>query len=210
MNRINAKLDKHSNIALRSQLNAKIEEAKRKKNLLIAKQKRAEAQRRIHDTMAGLSDKSAFRAFDQMAEKIESAERQALASAEVTEELTGDTLVSEFRELEAGGDAAVEDKLLALKASMGLLPEPEEPKALESGEGDEIPEAEIVDAADDGAAKAQADGAEERRSNNGGGKEHRHLNQLHCRHSLSPCHSHNMALRSSPTGTRHSQFAGAA
>jgi len=129
------------------QLNAKIEEAKRKKNLLIAKQKRAEAQQRIHDTMAGLQDKSAFRAFDQMAEKIESAERKALASAEVTEELSGDTLVSEFRQLEAGGDAAVEDKLLALKASMGLLVsgESEEPKALESGEGNDIPEAEIVD-----------------------------------------------------------------
>ncbi len=32
------------------QLNDKIEEAKRKRNLLIAKQKRAQAQRRIHDT----------------------------------------------------------------------------------------------------------------------------------------------------------------
>ncbi len=143
------------------QLNAKIEEAKRKKNLLIAKQKRAEAQKRIHDTLAGLSDKSAFRAFDQMAEKIESAERKALATAEVTEELTGDTLVSEFRELEAGGDAAVEDKLLALKASMGLLPAPEteEPKALGSGADDEIPEAEIIEAADDGGPDGQAAGA---------------------------------------------------
>src|SRR5918998_1701843 len=35
------------------QLNEKIEEARRKKNLLIAKQKRAEAQRRIHETMHG-------------------------------------------------------------------------------------------------------------------------------------------------------------
>ena len=131
------------------QLNAKIEEAKRKKNLLIAKQKRAEAQKRIHDTMAGLQDKSAFRAFDQMAEKIESAERKAIATAEVTEELAGDTLVHEFKALEAGGDAAVEEKLLALKSEMGLLPtgEDTEPKALESG-NDSIPEAEIV--ADEG------------------------------------------------------------
>ena len=37
------------------QLNEKIEEAKRKKNLLIAKQKRAQAQKRIHETMAGVS-----------------------------------------------------------------------------------------------------------------------------------------------------------
>jgi phage shock protein A len=130
------------------QLNSKIEEAKRKKNLLIAKQKRAEAQRRIHDTMAGLQDKSAFRAFDQMAEKIETAERRALATAEVTEELTGDTLKQEFRQLEAGGDVAVEEKLLALKQEMGLLPSGEdETKALEAGDSEdaEIPEAEIVD-----------------------------------------------------------------
>ena len=129
------------------QLNSKIEEAKRKKNLLIAKQKRAEAQRRIHDTMAGLEDKSAFRAFDQMAEKIETAERRALASAEVTEELTGDTLKQEFRQLEAGGDVEVEEKLLALKQEMGLLPAGEdETRALEAGDSEdtEIPEAEIV------------------------------------------------------------------
>ncbi len=147
------------------QLNAKIEEAKRKKNLLIAKQKRAEAQQRIHDTMAGLQDKSAFRAFDQMAEKIESAERKAIATAEVTEELSGDTLVHEFKALEAGGDAAVEEKLLALKSEMGLLPSVEEaaPKALESGD-DEIPEAEIVadeTGGDEPEAAAEEEGSSE-------------------------------------------------
>jgi len=40
-------------------LNDKIEEAKRKKNILIARQKRAEAQKAIQDTMRGLSDNSA-------------------------------------------------------------------------------------------------------------------------------------------------------
>ena len=58
------------------QLNDKIEEAKRKKNLLVAKQKRAQAQRRIHETMSGLNDRSAFEAFDRMAEKIEESERR--------------------------------------------------------------------------------------------------------------------------------------
>ncbi|HAB29647.1 MAG TPA: hypothetical protein DCE19_02900, partial [Gemmatimonadetes bacterium] len=38
------------------QLNDKIEEAKRKRNLLVAKQRRAQAQRRIHETMSGLSN----------------------------------------------------------------------------------------------------------------------------------------------------------
>ena len=129
------------------QLNSKIEEAKRKKNLLIAKQKRAQAQKRIHETMAGMQDKSAFRAFDQMVEKVEESERKALAAAEVTEELEGDDLSREFAMLESGGeDTDVESKLLALKRDMGLIgpaTEAEEPKALNSGEM-EVTDAEIV------------------------------------------------------------------
>lgn len=135
------------------QLNAKIEEAKRKKNLLIAKQKRAQAQQRIHETMAGLQDRSAFRAFDQMVEKIEESERKALAAAEVTEDLEGDNLEREFALLETGGEADVEDRLLALKRDMGLIgpAESETPKALEAGKTprptaaeSEVVEAELV------------------------------------------------------------------
>lgn len=102
------------------QLNEKIEEAKRKRNLLIAKQRRAQAQRRIHETMAGLSDQSAFEAFDRMAERIEDAERRAVAAVEVTEALAGETLEREFQKLQAVGD--VEQRLLALKQQMGVLP----------------------------------------------------------------------------------------
>lgn len=122
------------------QLNDKIEEAKRKRNLLIAKQKRAQAQKRIHETMSGLSDTSAFEAFNRMAEKIEESERQNLAQAEVTEALTGDTLEQDFLRLEAGGgDSNVDDKLLALKHEMGLIaaPEAEAPKAITSGEDED-------------------------------------------------------------------------
>jgi len=118
------------------QLNDKIEEAKRKRNLLIAKQKRAQAQRRIHETMSGLSDTSAFDAFNRMADKIEEEERRNLAQAEVNEALTGDTLETEFLQLESGsGDAGVDDQLAALKARMGLLPSPasEAPKRLGAG-----------------------------------------------------------------------------
>jgi phage shock protein A len=129
------------------QLNDKIEEAKRKRNLLVAKQKRAQAQRRIHETMSGLSDTSAFEAFNRMADKIEEEERQSIAHAEVTAELGGDTLESEFLRLEAGpGGADVEDQLLALKADMGLLAAPddaEEPKQLTGGDG--IGEAEAAE-----------------------------------------------------------------
>jgi len=104
------------------QLNEKIEEAKRKKNLLIAKQKRAQAQKRIHETMAGLSDKSAFETFDRMAERIEETERRALAAAEVTEALQGDTLEQEFKKLAPPGEGEnVEFRLLQLKEQMGIL-----------------------------------------------------------------------------------------
>jgi phage shock protein A len=133
------------------QLNDKIEEAKRKRNLLIAKQKRAQAQKRIHETMSGLSDTSAFEAFNRMAEKIEESERRSVAHAEVNEALTGDTLEQEFLQLESGGtDGDVEDRLMALKHEMGLIAAPaaEKPKALSSGDDEEAAaeEASTVDA----------------------------------------------------------------
>ena len=143
------------------QLNDKIEEAKRKRNLLIAKQKRAQAQKRIHETMSGLSDTSAFEAFNRMAEKIEEEERRSLAQAEVSEALAGDTLESEFLRLEAGsGDADVDNKLAALKAEMGLLPSgsPEAPRQIGSGrDRDEA----AASAAGDGAEDAAPEAAEE-------------------------------------------------
>ncbi len=139
------------------QLNDKIEEAKRKRNLLIAKQKRAQAQRRIHETMSGLSDTSAFEAFNRMADKIEDEERRSLAQVEVTEAIAGDTLESEFLRLESGpGGAGVEDQLLALKAEMGLIAPPEQqaPKQLSDGDeadeagGDGVVDAEVEDVSD--------------------------------------------------------------
>jgi phage shock protein A len=116
------------------QMNTKIEEARRKKNLLIAKQKRAEAQRRIHETMSGLSDRSSFEAFDRMAGRIEDNERRALAAAEVSEDLSGDPLEREFAQLGSTHDA--EAHLLELKRKMGVLPPApaEETRRLEGGD----------------------------------------------------------------------------
>jgi len=133
------------------QLNERIEEARRKRNLLIAKQKRAQAQKRIHETMSGMSDTSAFEAFNRMAEKIEESERQAVAASEVSEALQGDTLDKEFKALEGGSTAAVDDRLLALKQQMGLIAAPPSspPRQLGAGTGDvdhdeddSVPEAE--------------------------------------------------------------------
>ncbi|HEU0052930.1 MAG TPA: PspA/IM30 family protein, partial [Longimicrobium sp.] len=117
------------------QLNEKIQEAQRKKNLLIARQKRAEAQRRIHETMSGLSDSSAFEAFDRMAEKIEQNERMAIAAASVTEELTGDNLEREFKALESGSSEDVDYRLLEMKQQLGILPAPPPAEARQLGAG---------------------------------------------------------------------------
>lgn len=105
------------------QLNDKIEEAKRKKNLLIARQKRAEAQKRIADTMSAMSEKSAFEAFARMETKIEDNERRMLANAEIDAEFSGDRLTKDFKALEHGASSMTADmQLLALKQKMGILP----------------------------------------------------------------------------------------
>lgn len=112
-------------LALRA-LNSKIEEAKRKKALLIARKKRAEAQKAIQETMHGLRNASAFEAFDRMSSKIDQIEAEAEAGSELAEEYSGDVLAHKFSQLEA--TAGADSDLLALKRKMGLLP-PEPPPA---------------------------------------------------------------------------------
>ena len=145
------------------QLNEKIQEAQRKKNLLIAKQKRAQAQRRIHETMSGLSDSSAFEAFDRMAERIEQNERMALAAASVSEELHGDQLERDFKQLEAGtsGDD-LDYRLLEMKQQLGILPPPppSESRVLGAGEAPQpaAPPADAAAPSSDAGAAPQANG----------------------------------------------------
>ena len=129
-------------------LNDKIEEAKRKKNILVARQRRAEAQKRIHETMSSISDKSAFETFERMAEVIADNERKALASAELSEELSGDSLAKQFTALEYKADA--DTQLLALKQKMGLLGAGEAttaPKQIAAGgkAAADVHDAELVD-----------------------------------------------------------------
>ena len=120
-------------------LNDKIEEAKRKKNLLVARQRRAQAQKRITETMSSLSEKSAFEAFSRMEERIETNERQLKASIEIEEEFTGDRLQQDFKALEKGAAAgSVDVQLLALKQKMGMLPAAgSDKRALGAGQRDE-------------------------------------------------------------------------
>ena len=104
-------------------LNDNIEEANRKKNLLLAKQRRADAQKRINETMSHISEKSAFEAFARMEEKIDANDRKVRASAEIDEEFSGDKLAKDFKRLEAaGGNQSAEMLLIQLKQKMGVLP----------------------------------------------------------------------------------------
>jgi phage shock protein A len=133
--------------SLRS-LNDNIEEANRKKNLLIAKQRRAEAQKRIASTMSSMSEKSAFEAFNRMEEKIENNERQIRASVEIDQEFSGDKLASDFKRLESvAGNASADSQLLELKQKMGILPAgaPQTSRQLGTGTGnDTVLEAEEI------------------------------------------------------------------
>ena len=124
------------------QLNDKIEEAKRKKNILVARARRAEAQQRIQETMSGMSDKSAFESFERMTEKIEHQERKAIAAAEIQNEFEGDQLAQQFQALEYKG--APDQQLLELKSRMGMLGSGRGP-AKQIGKGGEIHDAELVD-----------------------------------------------------------------
>ena len=110
-------------------LNAKIGEAKRKKDLLIARAKRAEAQKTIQSTMGGLNDNSAFDTFDRMTNKVEQIEAEAEASEELAGDMRGDDLDNRLKALEH--ESSTEDALAALKAKMGLAPAVRQPAALE-------------------------------------------------------------------------------
>lgn len=104
------------------ELNDNIEEANRKKTLLLARQRRAEAQKRIAETMSSMSDKSAFDAFSRMEEKIEQNERQIAASVQIDQEFSGDALTHQFKQLESSaGDATADLQLAQLKQKMNML-----------------------------------------------------------------------------------------
>ena len=107
------------------QLQTKIEEASRKKNLLIARAKRAEAQKQIQQTMGSLSGNSSFDTFDRMAQKVDQIEAEAGAMKELGEVGSEDQkLEDKFKELEspeAGADKLLEE----LKAKMGQIEDKE-------------------------------------------------------------------------------------
>ncbi len=107
-------------------LERKVDEAKRQKDLLIARNKRAIAQKQIHQTMAGMATNAgAFNTFERMKRKVEEQEARAEAAKEIAEEIGDAKLEKQFAEL---GKSSIDDELAKLKSQMtsGESPKSEE------------------------------------------------------------------------------------
>jgi phage shock protein A len=104
------------------ELQNKIEEAQRKKNLLVARAKRAEAQQKIQSTISSVSgNTSALDAFDRMAAKEDQLEAEADAAQELEDLSSNNSLEKKFKELEKS-DSTADMMLLELKEKMKALP----------------------------------------------------------------------------------------
>ena len=95
-------------------LDAKISEAERKRQILIARQKRAEAQQTVTSAISRTDTTAAFEAFDRMENKIASKEDRLAAEAELAQDLSMD---DEFASLEVEDD--IDEELARLKSSLG-------------------------------------------------------------------------------------------
>ena len=99
-------------------LEAKIAEAKTKKDMLKARAQAAQAQEQLQSAVGRLGTNSAMAAFDQMEEKVQALEARSQAAAE----LAGADLESQFAALEGGSD--VDDELASLRQRLEGGPTP--------------------------------------------------------------------------------------
>lgn len=95
------------------QLENKINEAKAKKNMYIARARSAKASEKLQDMLGNMKTGSALSAFERMEEKVMQLEAQSQAIAE----LGTDDLEKKFASLEGGGDD-IDAELEAMKAQM--------------------------------------------------------------------------------------------
>ena len=103
------------------ELEDKIEELRRKKNLLVSKQRRAEAQDQIYRTIEGIGAGGAVDTIERMENRIEEMSTLADARHEMSSEFSGDQLEQRFAQLDADGDD-VDAELLELKQRLQLPP----------------------------------------------------------------------------------------
>lgn len=121
---------KKSGDTLRFALNglaSKIDEAHRTRHVLIARQRRAQAQHMIAQTLTNMNVGSPLGALQRMEERIVQAEAEAEAAYDLSGQLEP-SLEAQFLALESG--ARVNDELSALKQRMGLSAAPADPHAL--------------------------------------------------------------------------------
>ena len=110
-----------------SQLEKKIADAEARKDLLIARHRRAKAETNIRETLAGINKAGAAADFARMEERVETQEARAKAAAE----LESDTLEARFDALES--ETSLDADLAALKARRsGALPAPSAQPSLEA------------------------------------------------------------------------------
>lgn len=101
-------------------LQQKIEEAQRKKNLLIARSRRAEAQKKIQSQLSGLQKSSAFEAFDRMENKVDQIEAEIHALKEIDGPGMSSSLEKEFAALEASSHGSADQMLADLKSRISI------------------------------------------------------------------------------------------
>jgi len=101
------------------ELEAKMAEAKAKKDQIIARARTAKAATKVNDLLAGVGSSSSTAAFDKMAEKVEQLEAEADVSKQLASSTStgaGSSIDQQFKALESG--SAVEDELAAMKAKV--------------------------------------------------------------------------------------------
>ena len=99
-----------------AQLQAKIDEAEVKKDLLIARSRRAVAETGIRTTLSGLDQCSALASLERMEDRVDQQEARAAALGE----LESTSLEERFAELETSEQ--VEHELAELKSKKALEP----------------------------------------------------------------------------------------
>ena len=118
-------------------LTSKLEETRRKRTLLLARAKRAEAQKHLATTLSATNDNSAAERLERLEARVERVEAEAEASWEVAAIAAGEADVDLARQIEALGVPSMDDELLALKSrveEMDAVGPGEQTKALPAGE----------------------------------------------------------------------------
>lgn len=96
-------------------MRSKLEEARSRQTMLIARAKMADAQKEIATSLSGADSNSAFSKLDKMEEKIQGKEAQAEAFTQMSGD--SDPLKDEFKDLET--NSAVDAELQRLMQEMG-------------------------------------------------------------------------------------------